>query len=416
MPFTATIAIPILLLAASIFGFSARTMAKPVSEDSATINGSIVDDSGQPTKDATVLVYSARLKQGYAIVCPTCFVDCGKHAQTNAQGQFTITGLNTALKFRLLVLKEGFTATAKGGVDPAQGPLQPIKLVPRAGPSVESEIVHGRVTDVAGNPIAGVLIEPVGALQPDGGRHFGAMDWIDRLAASNSSGEFEIVATRPVEKITLKISPRGLAPKFVTEPPGPATNSIVLTEGATIMGRLVESNGTPIANAEVVMISHPDTGDQDFSDMRVGTDKDGSFAFTNVAPRRIWGIYPAVESLQGRNLTAGFRWCETIADRQVVNVGRITLRPGFSLGGKIVLVDRQDVPPDMHVTIKPEWTVTNRLTSIAPDGTFEFKTLAPGIYSLDVGINGYSPTPDSPQALLVERDRRNVIIRMTRSP
>jgi hypothetical protein len=71
---------------------------------------------------------------------------------------------------------------------------------------------------------------------------------------------------------------------------------------------------------------------------------------------------------------------------------------------------------DMHVSINPEWTVTNRFADIATDGTFEFKALAPGIYSLDVGINGYIPTPDSPQALLVERDRRNVIIHMARSP
>ena len=69
--------------------------------------------------------------------------------------KFTITGLNPNLKFRLLVLKGGFTATPKGGVDPAQVPLQPIKLIPRAGSPDESKIVHGRVTDMAGYPIAG---------------------------------------------------------------------------------------------------------------------------------------------------------------------------------------------------------------------------------------------------------------------
>src|ERR1700685_692809 len=137
----------VLLLALPLCGF-ASTIAKPQPDASATINGTIVDESGQPAKDATVFVYSAHLKKGYAIVCPTCWIDCGKRANTDAQGQFTITGLNPRLKFRLLVLKEGFTATAKGGVDPAQGPLQPIKLLPRAGSPDESKIVHGRVTDV----------------------------------------------------------------------------------------------------------------------------------------------------------------------------------------------------------------------------------------------------------------------------
>ena len=60
MPFTAKIAIPPLLLAASIFGFATTTTAKQTSENSATITGTVIDDSGQPTKDATVFVYSAR--------------------------------------------------------------------------------------------------------------------------------------------------------------------------------------------------------------------------------------------------------------------------------------------------------------------------------------------------------------------
>lgn len=411
MPSTAALA---LLLALPLCGVAAT--AKPIPEDSATINGTIVDDSGRPAKDATVYVNSAHLKNGYARVCPTCWIDCGKRADTDAQGQFTITGLNPRLRFRLLVLKEGFTATAKGGVDPAQGPLPPIKLTPRTASLDNSKIVHGRVTDVAGNPIAGALIEPVVAIVPGGGMSVGAISWMDPLAATNASGEFEIVASEPVEKIMLKISPRGLAPQIVTEPPGPAFNSVVLTEGATIMGRLVAPNGAPISDAEVVLISHKNVYEQRFDDMRVGTDKDGSFAFTNVPARRIWGIYPTVESLRGRNLTAGLHLCETIADRQVVNVGRLTLRPGFSVSGKIVLVDGKDVPPGMHVTINPDWTVYNRLTSIAADGTFEIKALAPDVYSLGVGINGYAPTAGSPKNILVESDRHDVIIHMARSP
>ena len=71
MPSTAALA---LLLVLPLCGF-ASTTARPPPEDSATINGIIVDDSGHPAKDATVFVYSAHLKKGYAIVCPTCWVD-----------------------------------------------------------------------------------------------------------------------------------------------------------------------------------------------------------------------------------------------------------------------------------------------------------------------------------------------------
>src|SRR5580704_4163991 len=103
MPSTVIVATIIFLSTVPLCTF-ASTTAKAMSEDSATINGTVVGEAGQPAKDATVFVYSAHLKKGYAIVCPTCWVDCGRRADTNAQGQFTITGLNPNLKFRLLVL------------------------------------------------------------------------------------------------------------------------------------------------------------------------------------------------------------------------------------------------------------------------------------------------------------------------
>jgi hypothetical protein len=289
-------------------------------------------------------------------------------------------------------------------------------LKPRNPSPDDSQTVHGRVTDVAGNPILGALIEPVGALQPNGISSFGSVEWLDPLAASNKNGEFAIVSTKPVDKVMLRVSPRGLASKFVAESPGPATNTTVLTEGATIVGRLVDPNGKPAANSEIVMISYANSNGEGFSDMRVGTDKDGAFVFTNVPSRRVWGIYPSMESSQGRNLAAGVHWCETTSDRGVVDIGKLTLRHGLTLTGKIASADKDAIPPGMHVTINTEWAANNHLADIAPDGTFEFKALAPRIYSLSVGMNGYAPVPDSPKELLVEHDRHDVIIHMARSP
>ena len=79
MPSTAALA---LLLTVPLCSY-ASTTARQASEESATLSGTIVDDSGQPAKDATVFVYAAHLKNGYAIVCPTCWIDCGKRANTD---------------------------------------------------------------------------------------------------------------------------------------------------------------------------------------------------------------------------------------------------------------------------------------------------------------------------------------------
>jgi Carboxypeptidase regulatory-like domain len=416
MPSTTTLTAGSFLLALMTSAPVSAIAGKPPSTDTATIIGTVLDDTGQAAPGATVFVYSADLKQGYALVCPTCWIDCGKRADTDRDGHFTIPDLNPNLKFRLLVVKDGFNAATRGNVDPAQGALQPIDLKARAPSPNDSKIVHGRVIDPTGRPVIGALIQPVGVVLPgNGGYIFGAVNWLDPLAATNTSGDFAIVATQPVESVMLKIEPRGLAPKIVSERPGPAINSVVLNEGATIIGRLVEQDGTPIAHAEVVMISHDHENSQEFSDIRVGTGNDGSFDFSNVPRGYIWGIYPTLESLKGRNLTAGPYWIETTADRQVINVGKLTLRPGFTARGRLLLPDNTPIPRGGHANIRPDWTVDNRLAEIGSDGTFEFKSLSPGIYHLHATIVGYQESQDSPPELLINRDRRNIVIHMITS-
>jgi hypothetical protein len=56
------------------------------------------------------MVYEARVHKGYSAYCPTCWIDCGKRTTTNAEGAFTISGLNPDLVFMLLVIREGFSS------------------------------------------------------------------------------------------------------------------------------------------------------------------------------------------------------------------------------------------------------------------------------------------------------------------
>src|ERR1035441_11004499 len=88
---------------ALVIGVAAPAFA----DERATATGAVTDAAGAPLEHATVLVYEARVKKGYSIYCPTCWVDCGKHAFTDAAGRYTIAGLNPDLHFKLLVLKDG---------------------------------------------------------------------------------------------------------------------------------------------------------------------------------------------------------------------------------------------------------------------------------------------------------------------
>src|SRR5438445_13594264 len=111
------------------------TAGSALAEERATATGKVADAAGKPLEHATVLVYEAHVKTGYGVYCPTCWVDCGKHAVTDAEGSFTIGGLNPELLFKLLVVKEGYSATFIDKVDPAKGPAETASVKPR--PPVE---------------------------------------------------------------------------------------------------------------------------------------------------------------------------------------------------------------------------------------------------------------------------------------
>lgn len=41
-------------------------------------SGAVQDAAGRPVEHATVLIYHAGVKHGYSIMCPSCYIDCGK--------------------------------------------------------------------------------------------------------------------------------------------------------------------------------------------------------------------------------------------------------------------------------------------------------------------------------------------------
>src|SRR5436190_11095269 len=121
-------------------------MASSLAADRAVLSGQVLTNAGQPVDHATVIVYSAGVKKGYSTYCPTCYPDCGKRTLTDANGTFTIDGLNPDLKFRLLVVHEGYMPTFVPNLDPSK--TVPKAVLQRRG-AVEdpARAVRGRVVD-----------------------------------------------------------------------------------------------------------------------------------------------------------------------------------------------------------------------------------------------------------------------------
>src|SRR5687767_9191345 len=73
----------------------------------ATLVGIVRDPDNLPLPDAGVFVYSAKPRHGPATIMATAYPDCGKKARTDANGQFQISGVDSELIYRLLVVAPG---------------------------------------------------------------------------------------------------------------------------------------------------------------------------------------------------------------------------------------------------------------------------------------------------------------------
>lgn len=386
----------------------------------ATITGRVTDSFGKPLEKALVIVYSAGVKKGYSVFCPTCYKDCGKRTTTIADGTYTIGSLDPSLRFTLLAAKEGYLAAFMPDVDPDAGPAVDARLAARPGVEDPARLVRGRIVDAHGEPQRGAVIQPQIASykMPGGDLGFSqTTQWINELTVTNDDGEFELAYEKPSVDLTFRVTARAMAPRYVTAPTGAERQTFVITEGAVIRGRLAYK-GQPVGGAELRLIPHDATLGRWFPDERIGTTNDGAFAFTNVPPGRIWLLAATMESLGPRNLASDIVTCVTTRDGEIVDLGDLPLKHGYTLNGKVVLRDEKPMPAGMHLTVSRDGMHDGQVLEIAADGSFHAAGLGDGIYTAGPAVRGYRLADDCLDMLchsleiLVRGDVKDFVIRM----
>jgi hypothetical protein len=384
----------------------------------ATATGTVRDPYGMPVAGATVLVYSAGVRKGYSTFCPTCYVDCGKRATTDADGNFSIAGLDDELLFDLIVLQEGHTPTWIKRLDTQTGASAPAVLKPRPANTEAPNTVLARILDMHGNAVPDALVEVRGLSVGNGGGLFGGFP--DSLAVSDRYGDVELFAKEPagmagrapVAGLYLEVKPRGMAPKLYTAAVGRERQEIRVSDGATVHGRLV-SRGKPVANAELVMLTLNRGNSAPYSPLHIGTDDKGRFSITNVPIGRVWSLAGNAESLATPGVTET-RFVATNRDGETVNVGDIEVKPGFSLAGRVVLSDGKPIPADMRLSLYTD-RGDNRTVTLPPDGKFEFKGVA-GAYMLAPAVRGYRAADDNYLETLVDRNIAGLTLTLVPAP
>ncbi|MGA3156530.1 MAG: carboxypeptidase-like regulatory domain-containing protein [Steroidobacteraceae bacterium] len=375
--------------------------------ESAAVFGRVTDASGAPLPHATVVVYKARVRNGYSIFCPTCWVDCGRRTITDADGQYHIDGLDPELIFQLLVIHDGFGANYLDDVDPAKSSAADATLAPRHSADDPAQKVLGLVVDSRGAPVADAVIEPKEVItrgrNGEMGQIFGAAPGLEQLAVTNERGEFELAYAQPAHSMILDVSGRGVADKLVSLPTGSERTTIVVSDGATIRGRLVQG-GKPVANAEIGLITHSRYSNESYPEMRVGTRKDGTFDMTNVPAGKIYYLYGKMGSLAARGLASELVECEAKTDDQIVNVGDIQVSRAKTLRGKVLLSDNKPVPPNMRVSLFADRTSDSQMTVVGSDGSFEFRGLSKGVYEVAPAVKQYGLVEGRELEVLVNHD------------
>jgi hypothetical protein len=383
-----------------------------VADNRAEATGKVVDEGGSPLEHATVVVYKARVRNGYSVFCPTCWIDCGKRATTDAEGIFRVGGLDPELVFELLVVRDGYGATFVRDVDPTKGSTARAILKMRNSPPNSAQYVRGQVVNARGLAVPDAVVEPQAVTyNGEGGQpitEIGPRHWIDLIAVTNEKGEFEIAFDQPAHTMVLRVSPRGMAVKLFTLPTGAERKTLTVSDGATIHGRLVRA-GKPVAHAEMGLSTHSRVAETALPEMRVGTRADGTFAMTNVPAGRIYYLYGKMGSLAERGV-AELLECETKNDDEPVNVGDVLVKPAFTLRARVVLSDGKLIPRNVRAELFADRSGDSQSVIIGDDGAFEIKGLAQGVYDVAVSVKGYGLPPGGTTEVLVDRNPTNLLI------
>jgi hypothetical protein len=380
------------------------------------LSGRVVDFNNRPLSGATVLVSTAAPREGVAVFCPSCYLDCGRTATTDADGQFTFTGLDPTLVFRLVATAKGHRSRVSDRIDPLTDRAQ-IALEPLPTDLTPDRVVRGRVVDAAGKPIVGAQIEPFGC-QTANRRWWGSLPGVDSVSITNEKGEFIITAAEPAEAFDLEVrSPRHAAKRFGLRETG-TEHELAVEDGVIVRGRLLR-DGKPLAGVSVGLVQCDRSSDNFLGEYQIGTREDGSFELPFVPPNDDFYIYTTMESMKGAGALPLKR--VTIGESGTINdLGDLQIGPAHILSGRIVKTDDAALREPIQLLLSREGAWDSQRAMVSGDGAFRFENVPeqepvtftariPG-YHLAQERNRFQQIRDWAIALFVEGPRDDIDI------
>ncbi len=348
--------------------------------------GRVVTAGDKPVAGAHVLIDSASVRQGTSPLCPSCYADCRKSAQTDNEGRFRIASVDPELLFNVLVVADGFQPTIVRKVDTAKepvkvvlSPLEPGKLDPR-------RVMRGVVLDPAGKPLAGARVS-ARMFRTDAYSGF-SPDIFDPVAVTNLRGEFVLTSKSPITDADLCIEGNGVAPRIVPgRKPEANPHTIKMTAGATLTGRLVR-DGKPVAAATVGLVQANRSSTTFLGDTSIGTDAQGKFAFLNVHADENYFVYGLMGSFTDGGAVAA-KAVRVGGEGATTDAGDLPVVRGHRIKGQVILADGKAIPPKTRLLVSREDAWDSKGAELDGEGRFEITGLPTERYSLNISLRGY---------------------------